>query len=84
MHHEFYERVISIDIDWLNMVDLGENYIFAEKAFSLWILWTSCVVSMMDFELGWIIFISIDLDWLNMIDLGENYIFAKKYFQVKS
>ena len=79
-------RLIKIGEFWIveNMVDLGENYIFAEKAFSLWILWTSCVVSMMDFELGWIIFISIDLDWLNMIDLGENYIFAKKYFQVKS
>ena len=47
-------RLIKIGEFWIveNMVDLGENYIFAEKAFSLWILWTSCDVSMMEFELA--------------------------------
>ena len=74
MHHEFYERVISIDIDWLNMVDLGENYIFAEKVFSnkklsvSWILWTSYIVSMIKFELA---LDNIYIDRFRLIKIGE-------------
>ena len=74
MHHEFYERVISIDIDLLYMVDLGENYIFAEKVFSnkklsvSWILWTSYIVSMIKFELA---LDNIYIDRFRLIKIGE-------------
>ena len=87
-------RLIKIGEFWIveNMVDLGENYIFAEKAFSLWILWTSYIVSMMEFELALdniyadrFRLIKIGEFWIveNMVDLGENYIFAEKVFSNK-
>ena len=87
-------RLIKIGEFWIveNMVDLGENYIFAEKAFSLWILWTSCDVSMMEFELALgniyvdrFRLIKIGKFWIveYMVDLGENYIFAEKVFSNK-
>ena len=74
-------RLIKIGEFWIveNMVDLGENYIFAEKAFSLWILWTSCVVSMMDFELE---LDNIYIDRFRLIKYGWSK--RKLYFCKKS
>ena len=69
-------RLIKIGKFWIveYMVDLGENYIFAEKVFSnkklsvSWILWTSYIVSMIKFELA---LDNIYIDRFRLIKIGE-------------